>query len=165
MSFRSDKNAGTIICGLGIAMVVLGAFCLGIVGLQRVVIASMLPIQPGPGTANFMAGMDGLHRICLLYLPVMILGGMVFAVSGFYIRRGSLVARRCAQLNAVCGYVWGFCNAFSCWKVGSHLGPPPGIPSTVYFAMQIVCGVGGVLMFVAIPTVLLLILNRPKTQT
>ena len=165
MSFRSNESAGAIICAVGIVMMVLGLTILSIVGLQRVVFASMPPIPPSPGSAQFLATISVIHRIALLFMPIMIAGGIVFAVTGFHIQRGSLAARRCAQVNAACGYLWGFCFGFTSWEIGSQLGPPPGMSPTLYFPFQIVCGIGNALMLVAIPTLLLCILRRPKIES
>lgn len=164
MSFRSDKNAGAIICGLGIAMIFFGASGLSLVGLQRVVITTMPRIPPGPGSANFLATMEGGHKILLIYLPLMILGGIVFAVSGIYIRRGLLLARRLAQMNTACGYVWGICYGVSCWELSSQLGPPPGMPPAIHFPFRVFCGTGGAIMLIAIPTIFLWILVPPKVK-
>src|SRR5437016_2732415 len=106
MSLRTDKVSGIITCLFGIAMVGFASFGLLIAALQRVLISAMSPLPQSPDARSVVDGMHALHGIWFNYLPIMILGGLVFGGAGFYVTRSSLAARRVAQATAICGYVW-----------------------------------------------------------
>src|SRR5258707_614475 len=81
------------------------AFGLVIVAFQRLIMSATPPNRP-VGFEHFDEMMRAVQGAFITYLPFMIAGGLVFGVAGFYIYRGSLVARRIAQINTVLGFIW-----------------------------------------------------------
>ena len=164
MSLRTDNLSGTITCVFGIVMIGFASFGLIIVALQRVMISAMPPMpQNGPSVTDMM---HAIHGVWFIYFPIMIVGGIIYAVAGFHVRRGSLAARRVAQGNAICGYIWVIAYSISCYQIMDIIGPPPDVlsekASAVFQWFSIVLGT---LMGAAFPTGLLYILSRPQKQT
>jgi hypothetical protein len=169
MSIRTDKVSGIITCAFGIVMIGFATFGLLIVALSRVLISTMPPIPQGPDGASFtqaMHAMHAIHGVWFIYLPLMIAGGIVFAVCGFCVHRGSLAARRVAQANAICGYIWVTAYSISCYQIMDIIGPPPDVlPEPARTALHRSAILVGTLIHAAFPTGLLYILSRPRNQT
>ncbi|WP_146594782.1 hypothetical protein [Novipirellula galeiformis] len=122
----------------------------------------MPPMPQNPNGASVADAMRAIHGVWFIYLPIMIVGGIVYAVSGFYVRRGSFAARRVAQANAIVGYIWVVAYSISCYQI---IGPPPDVlpepASTVFQWFSIIVGA---LIGAAFPTGLLYLLSRPQNQ-
>src|SRR5690242_7147028 len=102
-TFRSDKVAGLITGSFGLALVAFGGFGLVIVAFQRLIMSMTPPNRPAD-FEQFDEMMRTVQDIFVAYLPFMAAGGLVFCVAGIFIFRGSLVARRIAQINALLGF-------------------------------------------------------------
>src|SRR5580765_3691317 len=115
-SLRSDKVAGLITGVFGLVLVVFGGFALVIVAFQRLSM-SMTPPGRSVGFEHFDEMMRAVQGAFITYLPFMIVGGLVFGVAGFYIYRGSMVARRIAQTNAVLGFIWVVAYSITSYRI------------------------------------------------
>jgi hypothetical protein len=163
---RTDKASGIIVGCVGIIMAGYGAFGLVIVKLQSLVIDFGGPIPVRPDGFDFAKMMRDMHTVWLTYMPFTVGGGILFAVCGLLIYRGSNHARRVAQLNAILGYAWGSGYSWSC----SHLVERFFVPGVELSESSIeVLRIGMLIMSIifnaAIPTALLFLLSRTKNQT
>src|SRR4051794_39567850 len=61
--------------------------------------------------------MEAVHSVWIIYMPLMLAGGLAFLVAGYRVLYGSELARRIAQVNAVLGYVWLAAYAVSCYRI------------------------------------------------
>jgi hypothetical protein len=165
MALRTDNVSGIITGVFGVVMAGFAGFGLLIVALQRVMLSAMPPFPHDPSGVSVVDAMHAIHGVWFVFFPLMIAGGIVFAVSGFYVRRGSLAARRVAQANAILGYVWLVAYMASCHRVSDRFFPPPDLlPMPAAGVLQWVSLVMGTLMGAAFPTGLLFILSRPREQ-
>lgn len=164
MSLRTDNVSGAITCAFGIVMVAFASFGLMIVALQRLILTTMPPIPQNPGAPPFTDMMYAIHGVWFVYLPIMIVGGVIYAVAGFYVRRGSLPARRIAQANAIVGYIWAIAYSVSCYRIMQIMPPPIDLSEPASMAFKLVTMIFGTLVSAAFPTALLLILCRPSGQ-
>lgn len=115
-----------------------------------------------PNGISVVDGMLAIHRIWFVYFPIMIVGGLVYIGTGYYVRRGSLIARRIAQANSICGYVWVIAYSISCYQIMDIVGPPPNVlPELARSVLQWFSIVFSTLISAALPTGLLYILSRP----
>ena len=124
-------------------------------------------MEAGPAKADadkFLETMQAVHRVWFTYLPIMIAGGVVFAVAGYYLSRGSLTARRIAQANAIAGYVWLAAYIMSCYPLMDDLMPQGILPAPVRIAFKWFTLIFGTLQGAAFPTLLLFLLSRPRQQ-
>lgn len=164
MSLRTDNISGAITCAFGIVMVAFASFGLMIVALQRLILTSMPPIPQNPGAPPFTDMINGIHGVWFVYLPLMIGGGIIYAIAGFHVRRGSLIARRVAQANALAGYIWGIGYLASCYRIMQIMPPPLDLPEPASMAFRLVTMIFGTLVSAAFPTGLLFILSRRAGQ-
>ena len=110
-----------------------------------------------------MDGIVAMHGVMLVYLPATIAGGIIFAVAGFFVQRGSLAARRVAQANAIAGYVWVIAYSISCYQISNVASPPlDRLPESARIVLQGISVVLGALFAAAFPTGLLYVLSRPS---
>ena len=164
-SLRTDKVSGTITCAFGIVMICFASFGLMIVAGQRMMLSAIGPMTEFPEGPSPIDAMNALHGVWFIYLPIMLVGGIVYAVSGFHVRRGSLVARRVAQANAIVGYLWVVAYSISGYQVSSSLAPQlsvlpePVSTALLSFSMIFCMAIGA-----AFPTGLFYILSRPQNQ-
>lgn len=163
MSLRTDRISGIVTGAFGIVMVGFASFGLLIVALQRAMLGAM-PLPENPQGVSVEDAIRAIHGVWFIYFPLMIAGGFVFAVAGFCVVRGSLVARRVAQLNAICGYAWLIAYAISCYQIMDVIGPPPGTlgaaANSIFLWLSLTVGT---LIPAAFPTALLFLLSRPRT--
>jgi hypothetical protein len=163
-SLRNDEASGNITCNFGIVLIKFTLFVFLIVGVQRLFF--LLPNGPaanGPPDIAFKNAIDAIHRVFIMYFPWIMLMGIIFAVAGFYVRKGSLVARRVAQFTALCSYVWIIDYTISCHEIMDVLGAPvPVIPPWAMTIFQWLSLVAGTLIGAAFPTGLLYVLSRPQ---
>ncbi|MBP6211779.1 MAG: hypothetical protein KA447_01980 [Pyrinomonadaceae bacterium] len=153
-SLKSNKVAGILTGLFGIAVAGFGAFGLAMVALQRMMMASAPPAPP-----HFEAMMRAVHETWITYLPFMIAGGVIFGVAGFYIYRGSSVARRIAQITAVLGIIWIFAYSIAAHRVIQTMTELPFAQGSAFqWAITIV----NLILFLAFPVALLFVLSSPK---
>ena len=169
MSFhelRTDKISGLVVVCFGMFMIVFGTFALSIILLQSLIFKTMPPIPVGPDGFDFTTTMRKMHALWWTYMPITIAGGLVFAVCGRLIYRGSNAARRIAQFNAVLGYVWGIAYAWSCSQLVDAF-PVPGMvmDDSVVEVIKIGSLFLNLLFELMFPTAILFLLSRPKSQT
>jgi len=103
--------------------------------------------------------MRAVQGLFITYLPFMIAGGIVFGVAGFYVYRGSLVARRIGQINSVLGVVWISAYMAASYRIMQTMVDFPMYQSPAFQWASIVINL---LIFLAFPAALLYILRRPK---
>jgi hypothetical protein len=165
-SLRTDKVSGTITGVFGLMMVGFASFGLIIVGLQRVMFSFMpKPPREDQGVPIDVV-MDAIHGVWFIFFPLMIAGGIVFAIAGYYLRRGSQTARRVAQVNALLGYLWVIGYIFSCYRVIDVIAPSPEfVPAEVSRGFQWFSLVLGFFMSAGFPTGLLLVLCGSRGET
>jgi hypothetical protein len=163
---RRDKTAGMLTGLFGLLMMSFAGLGLLIAETQQLIITQVGLPNDARGIA-FKNALAAVHSIWNTYLPLTLAGGAVFAVAGYYLYRGSTVARRVAQFNALAGYVWtiaylvAVCQAAALWHPDFFDIPEPF--ATVWKWTSIVLGT---LMSLGIPTALLLLLSRPdEVQT
>jgi hypothetical protein len=162
---RTDKISGLVTLVFGLLMIGFGAFSLAIVGFQRLVITGLMQDPQNADMSRVAEGMKAVHGVWFIYLPLMMLGGLVFVVSGFFLSRGSLTARRIAQINAICGYMWGIAYSMSCYQIMDVVMPQtPALPDSARTAFMWGSLVGGTLINAAFPTALLYLLSRPASK-
>ncbi len=142
-------------------MVAFGTFALLMVLAQRILFSTMQPIPPDPPGIAFMKTMDAIHGVWLVYMPLMIAGGLVFAVGGIGLVRGSEIARRIAQANAVLGYVWLIAYGVSCYRIMPLFEELSGLPMRLFGVVSILVTT---LIFATVPTGLLYLLSRPNSE-
>ena len=167
MSLRTDRVSGIITWVFGLVMIGFATFGLLIIAIQRAMIGVMppMPMNPNEPGVSVIDAMYTVHGIWFVFLPLMIAGGIFFAFAGFRLQRGSTAARRLAQANAVCGYVWIVAYLFSCTRVMEVLDPPPGMVSGYLGGVFQFVSIGvGILMLAAFPTGLLFVLSRPDNR-
>ena len=163
---RTDKASGIIVGCIGIIMAGFGAFGLAIILFQRLMLDFAGPIPVHPDGFNFEKTMRDAHTVWLTYMPFTIGGGILFAVCGLLIYRGSTPARRVAQLNAVLGYVWGIAYSWSCSRLVDRFAFPEfELNDSSIEWLKIVSLAASLIFNAAIPTALLFLLSRPKNQT
>jgi hypothetical protein len=155
--FRSDKIAGLITGTFGLVMIVFGAFGLVIVAFQRLVMSASPPNQHA-SFEHFDEMMRAIQGVFISYLPLMIAGGVVFGVAGIYIYRGSLVARRIAQTNAVVGFGWIIAYMIASYRVMQSMHELPISQSPVFQWASIIVNL---IILLAFPAALLYILRHP----
>ena len=90
ISLRTGRISGIVTCISGIVMIGFAVFGLLFVVLQRLMFSTM----------SLVDMVDAIHAVWLVYLPLMIVGGIVYAVTGWKIQGGSHFARRVAQANS-----------------------------------------------------------------
>lgn len=167
MSLRTDRVSGIITWVFGLVMIGFATFGILIIVIQRAMIGAMppMPMNPNEPGVSVIDAIYAVHGIWFIFLPLMIAGGIVFAFAGFRLQRGSTAARRLAQANAVCAYVWVIAYLASCIRVMEVIGPPPGmVPGRLSLLFQFVSFVVGGLMLAAFPTGLLFVLSRPGNR-
>lgn len=160
-SVRSDKVAGVITGIFGLVLVGFGGFGLMIVAFQRLMMS--IPTTPGnhpAGFEHFDEMMRAVQDAFITYLPLMIAGGLVFGIAGFYIYRGSQSARRIAQTNAVLGFVWIIAYTIMSYRVTQMMAGPPFNISPQFIWSSIVVNL--IIQF-AFPAALLYMLRSPRT--
>ena len=155
----NDKVAGLITGTCGLAMIVFGAFGLLIVAFQRLMMSAAPPSRPPVGFEHFDEMMQAVQGAFITYLPFMIAGGMVFGIAGFYIYRGSLVARRIAQTNAVLGFIWIIAYSITGYRVMQTMQDLPIYQDSVFQWASIIINL---IILLAFPASLLYILRLPK---
>ncbi|MBK7394501.1 MAG: hypothetical protein IPI64_14605 [Chloracidobacterium sp.] len=155
-SLRSDKVAGILTALVGLCMAGFGAFSLAMVAFKRMMMSST-----PPGPAHFEEMMRAIHTTWITYFPFMIAGGVVFVVTGFYIYRGSPLARRIAQLTAVLGIIWIFAYVIAAQRVIQTMTELPFAQEPVF---QWVLIIVNLIFLLAFPAALLFILSRPKAD-
>jgi hypothetical protein len=158
---RTDKVSGIVTLIFGLLMIGFATFGLTIVGFQRLVMQDSQNAE----MSRIVESMKAMHGVWFIYLPLMMLGGLVFAVSGFFLSRGSLAARRIAQINAICGYMWGIAYSMSCYQIMDVVMPrTPALPDSARTAFMWVSLVVGTLLNAAFPTAMLFLLSRPTSK-
>jgi hypothetical protein len=162
---RTDKVSGIVTLIFGLLMIGFATFGLTIVGFQRLVISLLMQDSQNAEMSRIVESMKAMHGVWFIYLPLMMLGGLVFAVSGFFLSRGSLAARRIAQINAICGYMWGIAYSMSCYQIMDVVMPQtPALPDSARTAFMWVSLVVGTLLNAAFPTAMLFLLSRPTSK-
>jgi hypothetical protein len=162
---RTDKVSGIVTLVFGLMMIAFGSFGLLIVALQRLMIAATMQNPQNADMSRVVEAMKAIHGVWFIYLPLMVAGGLVFAVCGFFLLRGSFAARRIAQANAICGYVWGIAYSISCYQIMDVVMPQtPELPDSVRTAFMWLSLVGGTLLNALFPTALLYLLSRPRSK-
>ncbi len=162
-SIRSDKVAGMITGLFGLALAGFGAFGLAIVAMQRAIMSiPKTPHPEPPGFEHFDEMMRAVQDTFITYLPFMIAGGLVYAVAGFYIYRGSRVARRIAQLNIVLGVIWIIAYTITSYHVMQTMTELPIFPGPAFQWFTIIINF---IIQLAFPAALLYILWRPAEPT
>lgn len=147
-------------------MIGLTSFGLIVIALQRVTISAMRPMPQNPNRSSMIDMMHAIQGVAFIYFPIMIVGGIIFGVAGFHVLRGSLAARRIAQANAICGYIWIIAYSYSCYQAMDANGPTPHwMSESASTILQWFSIVVSALMFAAFPTALLYILSRPQNQS
>lgn len=179
MWLRTDKVSGTITCGFGIVMIVWASLGLVILAIQRAMLETMPQRNPPPGFPAVADIMHAAHGVMYVYLLIAIAGGIVYAVAGFYVRRGSSIARRVAQANALAGYLWIATYLISTNRLASAFMEPFAAPADtvpepmvlmfqlfaiLFYALAPVSTFVSVQISAAFPTALLYILSRPRDQ-
>jgi hypothetical protein len=162
---RTDKVSGIVTLVFGLLMIGFASFGLAIVGFQRLVIAGTMQNPQNADMSRVVEGMTAIHGVWFIYLPLMALGGLVFVVSGIFLSRGSLTARRIAQANAICGYVWGIAYSISCYQIMDVVMPQtPALPDSARTVFAWSGLVSSTLINAAFPTALLYLLSRPAAK-
>jgi hypothetical protein len=168
-SLRTDRNSGIITCIFGGVMIPFGAFGLLMVALQRLMFSTLPPIPAtDPHGKLFLETMHLIHGAWLIYMPLLIVIGVVFVVAGIQLFRGSQVARRVAQVNAGLCYVWLIAYAVSCYQILPTMldlfaSFPNAPPRPFLQAFAHISAVGTTLFHALFPTVLLYLLSRPRS--
>ena len=146
-------------------MVAFGSCALLMVVLQRTILSVIPPIAQDAQDTAFMSAIDAIHGVWAIYMPLMIAGGLMYAITGLCLRYASEFARRLAQINAVLGYVWLAAYAVSCYHLVPTCEKLWGLmPSPVIESFGVVSIVGTTVIFAAIPTGLLVSLSRERTS-
>jgi len=161
---RSDKVAGVITGVFGLLIAGFGAFGLVIVAFQRLMdqaIPRNTTRNQLPGFEHFDEMMAAVQNTFITYLPFMIAGGLIFGVAGYFIYRGSLAARRIAQINALLGFVWIIAYSIRSYRVLQTM-IDLGFPLNLSPASQLVMIIGNTIFMFVFPSALLYILKRPK---
>jgi hypothetical protein len=161
MNWRSDLVAGVITCASGVAMAGFGAFGLAIALVQRVMLQAT-PLPDDPRGAAVIESMRAIHGVWFVFLPLLVAGGLVFALSGWLVARGSQRARRVAQANAVAGYAWVIAYSVRCHQVMDAFAPVEMLPPparAIFLGFTLVMGT---LLGAAVPTGLLWVLSRAR---
>lgn len=167
MSLRTDRTSGALTCVLGVLLAFHSSLGLIVVSLQRMLLSFIPPSEmlEGPSMAEMIRA---IHNIFLLYLPLLLAGGISFTIAGYFIRGGSLVARRVAQATAVCGYVWVLAYLASVYRSWDLFVPPMMLSEASFEPFSQVfkwCSlVGNGLVAAAFPTGMLYLLSRPRAQ-
>ncbi len=164
MTVRSDKVSGIVTSVFGLLMTAFACFGLLILGFQRMVILGMPQEHEDAEAAAVMKAMLAIHHVWLIYLPLMIVGGLIFVGAGWWLYRGSQVARRIAQATALGGYVWVAAYTVSCYQIMDDI-MPRGLPEPARVAFMWLSLVSGTLIGAAFPSVLLFFLSRPRGGT
>jgi hypothetical protein len=158
---RTDQFSGLFACILGVMMIAFGVFSLLMVGLQRVMLFGLPPIPQDARGIAFTKATEAIHLTWLIYMPLMIVGGLVFAVTGVGVFRGSEIARRVPQVNALLGYIWLAAYAVSCYHVWQI--PFPGLNESAIDIFRWISLISGTLGAAVLPTALLYALSRPRS--
>src|SRR4051812_6422302 len=87
LKLRSDKVAGAITGVLGICLAAFASFGLLMVALQRFMFSRMPRMPPDSNGIAMEDWFQATHGIWMIYMPLMIVGGLVLAVAGFYVWR------------------------------------------------------------------------------
>lgn len=164
MTVRSDKVAGIVTSVFGLLMTAFACFGLLILRLQRMVILGMPSEHEDAEAAAVMKAMMAIHHVWFIYLPLMILGGLILVGSGWWLFHGSQVARRIAQATALGGYVWSVAYAVSCYQIMDDI-MPRGLPEPARVAFMWLSLVIGTLISAAFPSALLFLLSRPRDRS
>lgn len=164
-SMRTDHTAGFLTGLFGMAMMGFATFGLFGVFAQRVVLASIGPIPISPDGLDFEAAAAAIHGLFLTFLPLQFVVGLLFAICGWQIYRGSRAARRFAQALACIGI--GGCAAYA-WSCASllekfdQLSPFSKFSPELSFIFEGVMILITFLMSASFPAGLLVILRAPK---
>ncbi|QDU28347.1 hypothetical protein ETAA8_34470 [Anatilimnocola aggregata] len=162
MSLRSDFASGIITGVFGVLMTLFAGFALLIIALQRAMLG-MMPVRPGERHGiDVMKVADTIHGIWFFYMPLTLVGGLVFAISGYYLYRGSNVARRVAQLNAICGFAWTVAYAISCGQASEIQAELMSMPAPMVALNRWFTIIATIVFGSLFPGALLIVLIRPK---
>jgi hypothetical protein len=159
---RSDKFAGLTTGTLGVAMAAFGGFGLVIVAFQRWIMSlNRTPRKPSPGFEHFDEMMYSIQGAFITYLPFMIALGVVFAAAGFYVCKGSRLARRIGQINAVLGIVWIAAYSYASLRLMQTIDMPIYQDPIFKWAMFAI----NVIFLLAFPALILYILQKNPEPT
>jgi hypothetical protein len=163
-SICTPRNSGIVTCLAGFSMTGFASFALLMILLQRMMFALLPPVPQDRQGILFTTGMNAVHGIWMIYMPLMLAGGVVFIVTGYRLLYGSELARRIAQTNAVLGYFWLAAYAISCYRVLPIFEEEMFSHSPFPFpkAFGLISVVGTTMIAALIPTGLLLVLSRVR---
>lgn len=165
MALRTDKTSGLLMLVIGIALTCFASVGLAMVVLQRAVALSMAA-QQNSEEASFLSALDAIYGVWIIYLPMMVAGGFIFVICGFYVRQGSMVARRVAQIAAICSYAWIIAYAMSSYRIAAAISQAIKIlPEPVGVAFLWLSIAATILISAAIPTAILYSLGRSRSHT
>jgi hypothetical protein len=120
------------------------------------------PRKPSPGFEHFDEMMYLIQGAFITYLPFMIAGGIVFAAAGFYIYKGSLLARRIGQVNALLGVVWIAAYSYASLRLMQTIDMPIYQDPIFKWAMFAI----NIIFLLAFPALILYILQKdPETPS
>ena len=124
----------------------------------------MVNHENGPDEA-FIVAMNAGYSHVFTFGPWMLLGGTILAIAGYYIRLGSSLGRRVAQIVCVLAFVWIFAGLSDGYRIfplfsPSSLRDQPSLATVVKW----VCLVGNGLIYSLFPLFLLVVLHRPRSQ-
>lgn len=165
MSLRNDQTSGLLTHVLGIIISTFGTFGLVIVVLQHVFFLKQ-PVGPTASGQAIELRMRAIDELLLIYLPIMVLGGVLFSVFGYYVRHGSQWARRLAQIVAVCGFAWVIAYFIHGRQIPSLPERQGSAPlESLKFIVDGATRIGSYLLLAAVPSFIFFVLSRPRNRT
>ena len=165
MFIRRDATSGWITVIVGVGAAVFGAVALIFVGIHREFLNTMATHPNGPDD-DFLIGANAGYAHVFKFVPWMLLGGIILAIAGYYVRLGSAFWRRVAQLVCVSSFVWLLAVLID----GYHIFPlisPRFFQDQPSFATAFkwICIIGNGLIYSSFPLFLLFVLHCPRPRS
>ena len=165
MSLRTDRVSGILTAVLGLFVTASALLSLALIGFQNLLLTRMSEMPPTEAGLELAETIGVFQDIWRVFMPPLLVGGVVYALSGYLLLRGSQRARRVAQFNTVCGFVWAAAYTVSSYRLMEVAMPPrEELPEPARMAMVLIgLLVGAGFNFGALGG-LLFVLSRPRGQ-
>ena len=124
MSLRTDRVSGILTAVLGLFITASTVASLALIGFQNLLLTRIREMPPTEAGLEFAETIGVFQDIWRVFMPPLLVGGVVYALSGYLLLRGSQRARRVAQFNTVCGLVWAAAYTVSSYRLMDTVMPP-----------------------------------------
>jgi len=164
---------GLLVASLGCVAFCFAAFGLCIVGAQLFMI-NVLPHPADPSFTEFRDFISIIHRLWLLYMPLMALGGVLGIAGGLLLHCDRELGRRLSQVAALYALVWGTAYSIDSMTAvplmarsmaATTRGSGPAAMAELQKAIAVPSAVIFFVVFIALPALLVLWHTRRRRRS